>query len=82
MIRGGGLTKPKVRSGHPRPLVGSLLQVDLPLIKVWQTSSVTQPTQMAIPLLMEIFLNSWSLQCGVIEGMKLTITIKGVDLES
>jgi hypothetical protein len=43
---------------------------------------VTQPTQMAIPLLMEIFLNSWSLQCGVIEGMKLTITIKGVDLES
>jgi hypothetical protein len=29
-----------------------------------------QPTQMAIPLQMDEFLNSWSLQCSVFEGKR------------
>ncbi len=33
------------------------------------SASGLEPTQMAIPLQMElVFRNSWSLQCGVLEG--------------
>jgi hypothetical protein len=38
-------------------------------------NSGPEPTQMAIPLQMElVFRNSWSLQCGVFEGDLLTDT--------
>jgi hypothetical protein len=38
-------------------------------------TSGLEPTQMAIPLQMElVFRNSWSLQCGVLEGVLLTGT--------
>ncbi|WP_255357802.1 hypothetical protein [Pseudorhodoferax sp. Leaf265] len=37
---------------------------------------------MAIPLQMDFFLNSWSLQEGVSEGSGPKTQIKGVDLES
>ncbi|WOI45323.1 hypothetical protein [Acidovorax sp. BLS4] len=41
-----------VAAGHPRPLVREPVAL----------KSTVMPTQMAIPLQMENFLNSWSLQ--------------------
>jgi hypothetical protein len=40
------------------------------------------PAQMAIPLQMEFFLNSWSLQQERVQRCKSWHTYEGVDLES
>jgi hypothetical protein len=40
------------------------------------------PAQMAIPLQMEFFLNSWSLQQERVQRRKSEHTYEGVDLES
>ena len=55
-----------VATGHPRPLVR-----DTVVLKDTET-----PTQMAIPLQMEIFLNSWSLQQERARGVLLSAHFK------
>jgi hypothetical protein len=62
----------QVQPSHPRPLVRKQLRL------------IVKPTQMAIPLQMELksFANSWSLQCGALKGASPEGYLKGVDLES